>query len=374
MRTLLLFDGLGGSSADLVLRLREEYSRPENHAFFTVVCSAVSAVLDHVGEQAYRPLLPEGLPLRSWLQAPSGPAAASACSVTAGVCTHALQLCRLQPPGPGSGDVAAALGLSLGLQAAIVAGLDVRRPDIYLELCDRSMRLVTLTLIRGHQVTEADTVDPALARAYAHCRPGAHHPTPMASVTGVEADALDDALARHNARAGCRGEGGVVEVGLIATPRTRMLSARADDLLDFYFAHEGMLAAPGVDWSFLRNSLPFHSVRMAPVRHLLERDRAFVGALPSGSELRFPVFATDTPRNLQDSADLAAEFVDLMMVRPVDWPAAVAHALRACMPERAVDYGPGPAARMFTRDCLRPVGSRLRFEASRGTPRHAGAR
>jgi malonyl CoA-acyl carrier protein transacylase len=363
MRTLLLFDGLGGSSADLVTRLREQYARPENRAFFTVVCGAVEAALDHVGEEAYRSPLPEGLALRDWLRAPSGPAATPTDSVTVGVCTHAYQLCQLQPAGPSSDDVVAALGLSLGLQAAIVAGMGVRRPDAYLDLCDRSMRLVVLALIRGHQVTEADTVDPGLAREYARRHPGAHHPTPMASVTGVGTDALADAVARHNTRVGPGGAGGVVEVGLIASPRTHMLSARADDLLDFHFAHERLLTGEGGGWAFLRNTLPFHSARMTPARHRDERDLAFVGPPPGGHELRFPVYATDAPRNLQDSADLSAEFVDLMMVRPVDWPATVAHAMHACGPDRAVDFGPGPAARVFTRDCLRSGGPRLRFES-----------
>lgn len=379
MRTLLLFDGLGGSSADLVTRLREQYSRPENRAFFAVVCAAVEAALQHVGEQAYRPLLPAGLPLRAWLRAPAGaaagPAPGPADSVTAGVCTHALQLCLLQPAGPDGEDGAvAALGLSLGLQAAIVAGLGVRRPDAYLDLCDRSMRLVVLTLIRGHQVTAADTVDAGPAREYARRNPGAHHPTPMASVSGVGSRELADAVADHNALIQRRDGAGIVEISLVASPRTHMLSARTDDLLAFRSAHERLVTGPGAGWAFLRNTLPFHSARLAPTLRRDERDLAFLGPPPAGGELRFPVYATDAPRDLRDSPDLAAEFVDLMMVRPVDWPATVAHAVRDCAPDRAVDFGPGPAARMFTRDCLRSGGPALRFESrprARREPRAA---
>lgn len=124
-----------------------------------------------------------------------------------------------------------------------------------------------------------------------------------------------------------------------------------------------MLAEAAAEWSFLRNTLPFHSSRLAPALRRAERDRAFLGPGPSGDQLRFPVQATDAPRDLRESTDLDAEFTSLMLVRPVDWPAAVARAMATCAPERAVDFGPGPAARMFTRDCLRPAGHRLRFDS-----------
>lgn len=132
MRTLLLFDGLGASCAELITQLRTLYARPENRAYFTVVCAAVETALDHVGSTGQQEQLPAGLPLRAWLHAPVAPAAVPADSISAGVCTHALQLCGLQPTGllatTARREVVGALGLSLGLQAAIVAALDVRRP------------------------------------------------------------------------------------------------------------------------------------------------------------------------------------------------------------------------------------------------------
>ncbi|MCX4751654.1 hypothetical protein OG455_40175 [Kitasatospora sp. NBC_01287] len=371
MRTLLLFDGLGGSCADLITDLRERYRQPENRAFFSAVCEAVECALDHVGGETYRRLLPAGLPLRSWLRAPAAPPVAPSDSISAGVCTHALQLCQLQPTGrqavPGATAVGA-LGLSLGLQAAIVAGLDARRPGTFLDLCGRSMRLVVLALVRGHQLTAADTVDPALVGRYARGRPGAQPPAPMASVTGVGHRALAEAVARHNTRHNTRRPapataGRAVEVGLVASPRTQLLSGHTEDLLDFHFAHQRLLDGPGAGWSFLRNTLPFHSARLAPAVRWDARDRGFLGAGPSGAQLRFPVYATDAPRDLRESPDLSAEFVNLMLVRPVDWPATVAHVMDASAPERAIDFGPGPAARMFTRDCLRPGGRRLRFDS-----------
>ncbi|MEY9944995.1 hypothetical protein [Kitasatospora sp. GAS1066B] len=368
MRTLLLFDGLGGSCAELITELRDLSAQPENRAFFTVVCEAVETTLDHVGSAAYQEQLPAGVPLRAWLRAPTAPATAPADSISAGVCTHALQLCRLQPTGRVAPpvehrEVVGALGLSLGLQAAIVAGLGARRPDAFLDLCARSMRLVVLALVRAQQLTRADTVDPELVRRYLHDRPQAHRPAPMASVTGVERGVLAAAVTRHNVRADPAGTAPAVEVGLVASPQTQLLSGRTQDLLDFHFRHERFLAEAGARWSFLRNTLPFHSTRLAPALHREERDRGYLGAGPSGAQLRFPVQATDAPRNLQESADLDAEFTSLMLVRPVDWPAAVAQAMAAYAPERAVDFGPGPAARMFTRDCLRPAGRRLRFDS-----------
>ncbi|MGC0416885.1 hypothetical protein [Embleya sp. AB8] len=366
MRTLLLFDGLGSSCGDLITLLREQYARPENRAFFAVVCDAVESTLEHVGADVQREFLPTGLPLRTWLRAPDPPTVSPVDSITAGVCTHALQLCHLQPARPsGREHAVAALGLSLGLQAAIVAGMGIRRPDAFLELCDRSLRLVVLALVRGHQLTAADTIDPEAQRRYTHRHPSTRPPTPMAAVTGVDRDALTDAVAGHNASGDRRVHGRGVEVALVASPRTRILSGRTEDLLDFHLAHERFLTEAAAGWTFLRSTLPFHNTRLAPVLHRDADDLKFVGTTPTGERLRIPVHATDTPRNLQESTDLNGEFLNLMMVRPVDWPATVAHVMDACRPDRVVDFGPGPAARVFTRECLPAGGPRPRFQSGR---------
>ncbi|HEX6346198.1 hypothetical protein [Umezawaea sp.] len=361
MRTLLLFDGLGGNNDTLVVALRELYSRPENAAYFHTVFTVLDDVLKYIGNDTRDAVIPTDLSLKQWLES-EFPATALRNSIVAGICVHVCQVCHLQPTGPSADDVVvAALGHSIGLQAAVVAGVRARRVDEFLALAASSLKLVALSLVRGHQLDETRVVSPELVSRYLARDGKGRTPSPMAALTG---------MSRHDLSRAVRGHGRV-SVSLVNSPTTQVLSGSTADLLDFYFAHEDVFARDRVSWAFLSNSIPFHSSALAPAALRVRDDLGFIGPMPGADALRVPVYATDAPRDLRRSTDLVQEFLDQVLVRPIEWELAAGHAIGDAGIERVVDCGPGPGARRFTRECLRADARPVRFESVQQFSRRA---
>ncbi|GAA3464016.1 hypothetical protein GCM10018963_60290 [Saccharothrix longispora] len=350
MRSLLLFDGLGGNNDTLTTTLRTLRARPENTAFFAAVGQALDAAAEYLGPIA----LPGGLPLEKWLDGVEPPALDS---TAAGVCVHVHQLCHLQPTAWGPGDgVVAALGHSIGLQAAVVAGLRPARLDEFLALVTASVKLVLVSLVRAHQIAPdpAPGPDHAAHQADGRGSRGAA-PGPMASVTGLAHDELRDLLT-----------GTPVTLGLVNAPTTHVLGGPTAALLAL--RRHPAFDRPGVNWAFLPNTIPFHTPALEPVVDRVRADADFTGPWPTPDRLAVPVYATDGPRNLQHTDDLVDEYLRQVFVHPIDWPRAVNHAVADAGATRVLDCGPGAGARRFTRESLH---ARVRFEPVR-QPRRAG--
>ncbi|MEN3319443.1 MAG: hypothetical protein V7643_2844, partial [Mycobacterium sp.] len=98
VRTLLLFDGIGGSNDSLLHALRELQSRPENAAYFNMVFTVLDDALKYIGPDVCARSLPDGFPLRRLLNSASIlPVDALRNSIIAGICVHVYQVCHLQP-------------------------------------------------------------------------------------------------------------------------------------------------------------------------------------------------------------------------------------------------------------------------------------
>ncbi|ONI84580.1 hypothetical protein ALI22I_28945 [Saccharothrix sp. ALI-22-I] len=323
--------------------------RPENAAFFHAVYRALDDAVDYLGPDA----VPGGLPLEKWLDGVEPPALDS---TAAGVCVHVHQLCQLQPTVRDTADgVVAALGHSIGLQAAVVAGLRPRRPDEFLALAATSLKLVVVSLVRAHRIAPDLGVAPGLAAGYRAVRGGA--PGPMASVTGMRRDELVGLLT------------GSVSLGLVNAPTAHVLSGTTSDLLALRATHASAFERPGVGWAFLPHTIPFHSPALASVPERVRADLDFVGPVPAPDRLELPVYATDGPRNLQHADDLVDEYLRQVFVRPIDWEPAARHAVTDAAVDRVLDCGPGAGARRFTRECLRTDDRVVRFESFRQTRR-----
>lgn len=368
MRTLLLFDGLGGNNDHLLPALRKLHTRPENTAFFHTAFTALADVLTYIGPEVRAEVLPGGLPLEQWLTSANAiPPPGN--SIIMGICVHMYQVCHLQPAGPGVRDATvAALGHSIGLQAAVVAGLRLRRMDEFLEVVASSLRLVAISLVRGHQFTTGPRPRVDLVDRYLAHRSRGGSPSPMASLTGMPRTELSSAVSQYN-----QGSQGPLSLGLVNSPTVHVLSGATADLLDFYLANETAFERSQATWAFLPNTIPFHSPYLAAAADRVDSDdRAFIGALPGPERLKLPVYATDAPRNLQQSSDLVGEYLAQVLVRPIEWELVARHAISDAAVERVVDYGPGPAARRFTRECLRTGAPTVRFESVQQLTRRAG--
>lgn len=360
MRTLLLFDGLGSTNEELLPELRALRASPENATYFQVVSDTLDEIAAYLGPPTLKSLFPDGFDLRGLLKTTSEPSGSQPSnSLAAGLHVFTYQACHLQPTRRHEDGAVASLGHSIGLPAAIIASMQLRRMDEFIETVASFLRLVAISLARGHQLAGMTALEGGMVDRYrAKIRRGSN-PGPMASVTGMSRDELSDLIAESTRN------GKSLSVGLANSPSSHVLSGPAKDLLEFYFSYAERFEHAGASWSFLSNTIPFHSQHLGPTAARVDEDRHFIGRLPGGDELRLPVYATDTPRNLQGSTDLVAEFLQQVLVRPIEWELVTRHAMTASAVERVVDYGPGAAARRFTRECLGDAARGVRFAAVR---------
>jgi|GEM_PF-3069943 len=276
-------------------------------------------------------------------------------SFAAGLCVYTYQACCLQPARQHDDRPVGALGHSIGLLAALIAGLRLRRMDDFIDTVAAFLRLLAVSLARGQQLgITAGPEQSTVERYRAKVRRGAD-PGPMASISGPSRHEIADAVAGFNH------SGGSLSVSLANSPSSHVLSGPTIELLDFYFAHVTAFERAGATWMFLSNTIPFHSWHMAPAAHRIDLDRRFIGQLPDGAQLRMPVYATDAPRDLQHSTDLIDEFLQQVFLRPIEWGEVASHAIADASVDQIVDYGPGAAARRFTRECLGTAARRVRF-------------
>ncbi|WP_035303423.1 ACP S-malonyltransferase [Actinokineospora inagensis] len=315
MRSLVLFDGLGARNEALIPALRQARRNPANAAFFHSVHRALDEMVEYLG-----PALPGGLPVEKWLDGLEPPVLDSTAT---GVLVHLRQLGGLQP-GALPDDVVGALGHSIGLQAAIVAGVHNRRMDDFFALATASVKLVVVSLARAQQLS-ADS--------------GA----PMSAVTGLTTADLRDALVDHP----------TVCVGLVNTPTAHVLSGPPADLRAL--RHTTPFTRSTVTWTDLPTTIPFHSPLLAGLPALVRADLPAIGPLPRPGDLALPVYAADGGHDLRGADDLVTEYLDQVFARPNDWAGAVARAVTDSAADRVLDAGPGPGARRFARECLRAV-------------------
>ncbi|WP_037912813.1 ACP S-malonyltransferase [Actinacidiphila yeochonensis] len=345
MRHLYLFSGLAGVHGPPLAELRALYARPENARYFTAAADAVTSVLDHVGPDAYRRELPGGIPLTAWLRGDPPEPGALENSIVDGLFAHIYQLCLLQPaigaPAVGGPDgdrpaPVAAIGHSLGLIGAMVAGMRLTNRRQYVAFCHGIIAMTALALIRCHQLTPRRT--------------GAA--TPMAAVMGIPAEELRDLVA-----------GSPVHLALANSGRSHVLAGDPADLADLRAGLGRRLAEPGAQWAYLRSTAPFHTPLLEPAVQAALEDRHFLTSPLTGDRLAVPVYVADAPVNLQHRGDLLPDVMAYGVCRPLDWPRTVHAAVQDCRPDQVVDFGPGPSARVFTRESLRGTDSGLRYRS-----------
>lgn len=360
MGTLVVLDGLGGLESSALDRLQLLWARPENAAFFQMVCTELDAVERHLALHPDHPLRPpDGQDLRRWMTGRRLGDLATRGTIASGVLIHVYQACLLQPrpradaqPPP-----VGALGHSLGVLGSVLAATTSTKNDAYLELAAVTLRLLTITLVRCHEAELPPAPGAELVARYRRAVRRGPAPGPMATISGMRRGELDDHL---------RDAASSVVVALTNTPTSHVLSGAPVDLLAVFTRLQSTHRSTG--WSFLPSAVPFHCPLMSPTISVIQESRSFIGDLPAPRNLAFPVYAADRPRDLRDSSDLIDEFLDLSLSRPVDWPATLAEALRRSSIDHVLDYGPGAGARRFTKECLHDSPAPVRFGSARPDP------
>lgn len=335
MRHLYLFSGMAGVHGPPLAALRELYARPENARLFTAAIDAVDRVRAHVGADDFDRIVPGGVPLRGWLRGDAPHPAALDHSLVDGLLAHLYQLVLLQPR-PGDGPRAApvgAVGHSLGLLGAVAAGMGITGRREFADYCHGSVLMTVLTLVRVHQAAP-----PPVAGA-----------GPMAAVVGVSADELRILLATDVT--------GSVSVAVTNGQRSHVLAGAPAALA----ALRARWTAPSTQFSYLRSTAPFHSPLLAPALARVLAERHLMTVPPTADRIAVPVFVADTPDNLQQHTDVLHAVLDHSVCRPLDWPGTVRAAVAAARPDQIVDFGPGPSARVFTRESLRGIRDGLRY-------------
>jgi len=340
MRVMFLFNGTGGPDN---AGIGELCRRPEYTQLFRTACAAVTAALDRCDPDSYRRYLPHGASVPAWLSGATRLSRSRRSSLIEGVRTHLYHLCLLSrwvARRPGGQQLVGAAGHSLGLYSAVVAARCLDDRGTFLDACAASLRLVTLTIVRSQQVYDAllgsRTPD---------------HDAPMAAVVGIDRDQLQLMVKRYAERSTSP-----VQISVVNSAGFHVLGGMGPALEMFRTIHQAEFQRPGVRWFYLTSTAPFHSGLLAAAVDLLDRDRSFIGYDLTGSRLAVPVYITGRPDNLQHSSDLFRDVSHQSICRMFDWSAIVTRTVERARPDRLVDFGPGPAARVLTRTCLREAG------------------
>jgi fatty acid synthase subunit beta len=114
---------------------------------------------------------------------------------------------------------------------------------------------------------------------------------------------------------------------------------------------------PRVTLRWVPVSAPFHCPQMKACVPRIMEDVSRIGLSMRGSNLRFPVYATNNGENLQGLGDIMKALVDMQCTQMVDFPACLAKATRENGVTHVLDFGPGGsggaaqlAARIFDHD------------------------
>ncbi|MFE9421980.1 hypothetical protein ACFYNO_03340 [Kitasatospora sp. NPDC006697] len=310
------------------------------------------------------------MPIRDWLadSAEQSAAVNSLGSVAEGVLLHLYQLCVLQPgPGDplaranGSGGLrpVGAVGHSLGSYAAVFSALHVGGRREYAAAAARSVAQVTVALLRCQQaVPAAPRSDAELLRRHAALGPAAGVPGAMAAVVGPRRPALEEAIRRSGGDPGAR-----VEIGLVNSPTFHVLTGGTEALMRLRLAEDELFERPGVRWTYLGATAPFHSAVLGSALALIRHDIDHNWQAVKGDDLTMPVYGTGTPANLQLSPHVLYEVAEQQMCRPFDWPQLLDTAVAELAPDLVLDIGPGVSAAALTRSRLRESGSAARFSS-----------
>ncbi|PVU94326.1 hypothetical protein BB561_002640 [Smittium simulii] len=348
-----LFGGQGNTE-DYFNETRELYElyEPLVKPYIELMSSHIKTL---ASEPQWRSVLSKGLDINYWITHPevqpdstyliSAPVSMPVIGLTQ--LANFLIVCKILNKTPGwvVNNFKGVTGHSQGLITAVAVASSTTE-ESFIQNSKVALALLLSMGCRGQLCFPQTTLNPAVLQDSLEKNEG--NPGPMVVVASLEREQVEKHLEATNKHLP---EDRKISISLINGPRIHVLSGPPQSLYGMNLMLRKIKEPAGLDQNrvpfsqrklrfstrFLPITLPFHSKYLHEVPDLVINDLHKLNYSFETKNIQVSVFSTDNGSDLRQSANLTRELVELICLRPVDWPTATSTKDITHM----VDFGPG---------------------------------
>ncbi len=302
--------------------------------------------------------LPDGMPIRKWLDDPESLASEDYLSC-ASVSIPMIQMAQLAHfenlhlKGYDKGKLldytAGATGHSQGVITSSLAALGLTGDD-YLQAAALYMKYVLYVGVRAQEeypffAANADEV----AKSAELGAKGT--PTPMVAVLGGDHDNAKRMMDEVNADLP---DNEKIYISLYNSPSNRIMSSYRGSLIKFHEKHKAYMEENKMKFVYIRTTCPFHCPLMDDIGKRIEPDIERIGFKFTGKDLKVPVYSFNTGDNYQSDDKLPMTLYGDMAIKVLYWDKAV-QAVDGNV-SHILDFGPGKTSQRLSQDTLKEMG------------------
>lgn len=349
-KIFLQFGGQGTTYLRELTTLYRDY--PELQPFFESVFNTLDEGLRYLKPQ--KSILPAGFDLKGWLDGQAVPdssylgictVALSGVHITQSAYYHLLTLHGHEPnlllP-----EISGMTGHSMGFHSAHLAALGLTG-DAYFKAL---RKFILFVLIGGYRCQEVFPIrDLPESLLEASRQYDQEPPSPMASILGLNRPELQEWVTAFNQR---KPDAHPLYISLVNTHESIVLCGYQEDLVAFRAAYYHEMERRETKWTYLEVSAPFHSRILKPAWDAFKKDQEFIQFYYRGSDIKVPVYSTESGQSIESIHDLYQFSFDLMTAAPLSWPASIETILTDEDIGLVADFGPGRFSRSFTKKLL----------------------
>ena len=142
-----------------------------------------------------------------------------------------------------------------------------------------------------------------------------------------------------------------VEISLINSSNTIVISGSNSNLQAFVNANQKEFEALTVNYNFLECNIPFHCFLLNDAKSQVLSDNQLINFSVTKDNLRFPVLSTIDGSNYQTQNDVLDSLLASLLCKCVNWTSVITTAVSLGTTE-IIDFGPMLPVSIFTKDCL----------------------
>ncbi|CEG69980.1 Putative Fatty acid synthase alpha subunit [Rhizopus microsporus] len=240
---------------------------------------------------------------------------------------------------------AGSTGHSQGIISSAVISASSTEEE-FVRNAEKALGLLFWIGTRAQQVFPPTTLNPAVLEDSINNNEG--NPTPMLAITGLR----ENQVLKHVEETNCHlAPDRQIEVTLHNGPRSFVCTGPPQSLYGLNLTLRKLKAPTGLDQSrvpysqrkikfssrFLPITAPFHSVYLKSAVPIILQDADKHNLRFNASELKIPIYATDSGEDLRKSDDLTKSLLSLICEHHVHWENAIA----AKDLTHIIDFGPG---------------------------------
>ncbi|KAI8643676.1 fatty acid synthase [Parasitella parasitica] len=239
-------------------------------------------------------------------------------------------------------------GHSQGIISSVVISASSTEEE-FVNNTQKALGLLFWIGTRAQQVFPPTTLNPTILEDSISNNEG--NPTPMLAVTGLREKQVMKHLEATNSHLAPERQ---IEITLHNGPRSFVCTGPPQSLYGLNLSLRKLKAPTGLDQSrvpysqrkikfssrFLPITAPFHSIYLKSAVSIILEDCDKNNLRFSAKDLRVPVYATDSGKDLRESTDLTKSLLELICEHHVHWESAIASKDLT----HIIDFGPGGAS------------------------------